>query len=441
MPMNSTNRPLWIMTSGFALVIGTLAFLAWFGFRQAAEIRRQAGALVEEHLAALKLIEGLEQGQHQASTIMLNISRPRATLQSGNLGNLDEFEASLPLLIQEGQRILPSPLWVELARAGAVYASTIREVTTRPDRSRRSGGAAPIDRALPLIQERYDEFVRLADDALKLDALRAAAGGRSIEQASSELTSESGSLLAGALILSLACALITIRFTLQSLRRIAWQGRELNRVSWHLIQGQEDAARRFSHELHDELGQALTGLKAMIAAIQPGDLIARRGACLSLLDEAIGNVRELSQLLRPIILDDFGLPAALRWLAERFEDRTRIEVETRFSEIARLADDVETHLYRITQEALTNIARHAAATSARLELVQSGSQIVLTITDNGSGLPRKRSTTPSLGLFGMRARAEQLGGRFSLANQPDGGVCVTVSVPARFLKEESIPNA
>ncbi len=434
MPMNSTNRPLWIMTSGFALVIGTLAFLAWFGFRQAAEIRRQAGALVEEHLAALKLIEELELAHHRASTIMLNVSRPSATRQSGTLGNLDEFEASLSLLIQEGERVLPSPLWVELARAGAGYTATIRQVALH------SSSQKLIDKALPLIQEKYDEFVRLADDALKLDALRAAAGGRSIERASSELTSESGSLLAGALILSLACALITIRFTLQSLRRIAWQGRELNRVSWHLIQGQEDAARRFSHELHDELGQALTGLKAMIAAIQPTELSTRRGACLALLDEAIGNVRELSQLLRPIILDDFGLPAALRWLAERFEDRTRIEVETRFSEIDRLADDVETHLYRITQEALTNIARHAGATSARLELVQSGSQIVLTITDNGSGLPRKRSITPSLGVFGMRARAEQLGGRFSLANQPEGGVCVTVSVPARFLQEEPHAN-
>jgi len=428
MPAKTTNRSLWILTAGFSLVILTLALLAWLGLNQAEEIRRQAAALVDEHLSTLKLIEGLEFEQHRASTLLLAVSRvgvPRS------VDKLNEFEQSLPALTAQGSRVLPSPLWVELSRAGEGYAATVREALASPGR---------IDRNLPQVQQRYDDFTRLIDDALKLDALRTAAGGRSIERASTQLTSESGGLLVWALILSLACAIITIRFTQQSLRRIAWQGQELNRVSWHLIQGQEEAARRFSHELHDELGQALTGLKAIIRAIQPAELEARRGACLALLDETIGNVRELSQLLRPVLLDDFGLPAALRWLAERFEERTRIEVETSFSGIDRLADDVETHLYRITQEALTNIARHAGATRARLELTQTADRIVLTIADNGAGLPPERIAgrleSPSLGLVGMRARAQQLGGHFSLANQPDGGVQVTVSVPARPAQRE-----
>jgi len=423
MPTKTTNRSLWILTAGFTLVIVTLAVLAWLGLNQAKEIRRQAAALVDEHLSTLKLIEGLEFEQHRASTLLLAVSRAGV---SRSVDKLTEFEESLPALTAEGARILPSPLWIELSRAGESYAATIREALAGPGR---------IDRDLPEVQRRYDDFTRLIDDALKLDALRAAAGGRSIERASTQLTSESGGLLVWAIILSLVCAVITIRFTQKSLRRIAWQGRELNRVSWHLIQGQEEAARRFSHELHDELGQSLTGLKAIISAIQPAELEARRGACLTLLDETIGNVRELSQLLRPVILDDFGLPAALRWLAERFEERTRIEVETCFSGIDRVADDVETHLYRITQEALTNIARHAGATRARLELTQVGDRIVLTIADNGTGLPPERLAgrleSPSLGLVGMRARADQLGGQFSLANQPDGGARVTVSVPAR----------
>lgn len=427
MPTRTTNRSLWILTAGFALVIVTLAVLAWLGLSQAEEIRRQASVLVDEHLSTLKLIEGLEFEQHRASTLLLAVSRPGARR---SISKLDEFERSLPGLAAEGAQILPSPLWADLTGIGQAYAATIREAMAHPE---------AIDTTLPVVQDRYDEFIRLIDDALKLDALRAAAGGRSIAQASTQLTSESGGLLVGALILSLTCAFITIRFTQQSLQRIAWQGRELNRVSWHLIQGQEEAARRFSHELHDELGQALTGLKAIISAIQPAELEARRTSCLTLLDETIGNVRELSQLLRPIILDDFGLPAALRWLAERFEERTRIEVETIFSGIDRLPDEVETHFYRITQEALTNIARHAGATSARIELLQTDGRIVLTITDNGTGLPPDRLAgrleSPSLGLVGMRARADQLGGQFSLTNQPGGGVRVTVSVPARPVGE------
>ena len=211
MPTKTTNRSLWILTAGFTLVIVTLAVLAWLGLNQAKEIRRQAAALVDEHLSTLKLIEGLEFEQHRASTLLLAVSRAGV---SRSVDKLTEFEESLPALTAEGARILPSPLWIELSRAGESYAATIREALAGPGR---------IDRDLPEVQRRYDDFTRLIDDALKLDALRAAAGGRSIERASTQLTSESGGLLVWAIILSLVCAVITIRFTQKSLRRIAWQ--------------------------------------------------------------------------------------------------------------------------------------------------------------------------------------------------------------------------
>jgi signal transduction histidine kinase len=188
--------------------------------------------------------------------------------------------------------------------------------------------------------------------------------------------------------------------------------------------------------LHDELGQALTGLKATLSAVPPSEFAARRPACLQLLDEAIGNVRELSQLLRPVILDDFSLVAALRWLTERFQERTRIQVEVIATWEGRLADEVETHLFRITQEALTNVARHAGATHVQVTLAQQGRELSLTIGDNGGGLSALQSKVPSLGLVGMRARAEQLGGVFFLANEPSGGVRVTVRVPIRLPQVE-----
>jgi signal transduction histidine kinase len=97
-------------------------------------------------------------------------------------------------------------------------------------------------------------------------------------------------------------------------RGMEWQTAELGRVSFHMLEDQEAAARRFSHELHDELGQSLTAVKANLAAIEGNS--ARVADCIHLVDEAIGNVREMSQLLRPTILDDFGLAAGLRWLCE-----------------------------------------------------------------------------------------------------------------------------
>jgi signal transduction histidine kinase len=95
------------------------------------------------------------------------------------------------------------------------------------------------------------------------------------------------------------------------IRRMDWQTAELGRVSWHMLEDQEATARRFSHELHDELGQALTAIRTNLSALESGAHANQSGVqdCLRLVDEAIGNVRQLSQLLRPVILDDFGLEA------------------------------------------------------------------------------------------------------------------------------------
>jgi signal transduction histidine kinase len=142
-----------------------------------------------------------------------------------------------------------------------------------------------------------------------------------------------------------------------------WQTAELGRVSWHMLEDQEATARRFSHELHDELGQSLTAVKTNLTALDAGGQAdrARLADCLHLVEEAIGNVRQMSQLLRPTILDDFGLEAGLRWLVEGFAARTGIEATLESSCSGRLPDETETHLFRIAQEALTNVARHAGA--------------------------------------------------------------------------------
>jgi two-component system NarL family sensor kinase len=132
-------------------------------------------------------------------------------------------------------------------------------------------------------------------------------------------------------------------------------------------------------------------------------------------------VRELSHLLRPTILDDFGLDAGIRWLSERFGQRTGIEVDYRSSFHERLADQTETHLFRIVQEALTNVARHSGATRVVIELERNGSRVHLTVKDNGHGFSGNgtSSSKSGLGLVGMRARAESVGGELQI-NSRDG---------------------
>jgi signal transduction histidine kinase len=147
-------------------------------------------------------------------------------------------------------------------------------------------------------------------------------------------------------------------------------------------------------------------------------------------DEAIGNVREMSQLLRPTILDDFGLAAGLRWLCEGFGQRTGIDVTCDVPFAGRLPDGAETHLFRIAQEALTNVARHASAKHVRVQLEQSRrSPVTLRISDDGCGLSPAPENPRGLGLIGMRARARSAGGDMEIRSRPGEGVLIEVRVP------------
>jgi signal transduction histidine kinase len=138
----------------------------------------------------------------------------------------------------------------------------------------------------------------------------------------------------------------------------------------------------------------------------------------------------LSQLMRPTILDDFGLDAGIRWLAERFGQRTGIDVDYKSAFNGRLADQTETHLFRIVQEALTNVARHSGATRVVIELAQTDARVHLIIKDNGHGFQRNGAL--GLGLVGMRARAQSLGGELKIDS--NDGVAIGLWAPMETAK-------
>jgi len=253
-----------------------------------------------------------------------------------------------------------------------------------------------------------------------------------IETQSQDLLDELEVVLGVCLVLALATAGVTVWTTRRAFQRLEWQTEELGRVSWQMLQDQENTARRFSHELHDELGQSLTGLKSMLKRVSGEEFPSYRKECVEILETSLTNVRELSQLLRPVILDDFGLDAGLRWLTERFEERTKIEVKYSSDTGRRLDEEQETHLFRIAQEALTNVARHAEATEASIHLDTRGDSVKLTISDNGRGMAVPPVKALSLGMVGRRARARHVGGEFHVENRKSGGLRVEVTAPARY---------
>jgi signal transduction histidine kinase len=183
-------------------------------------------------------------------------------------------------------------------------------------------------------------------------------------------------------------------------------------------------------DLHKDLGQSLTAVKTNLTALESGGRVNRErlDECVRLVDEAIGNVREMSQLLRPTILDDFGLEAGLRWLCDGFAARTGIAVDLQSTYSGRLPDEAETHLYRIAQEALTNVARHSGAEHVQMRLESQGEEIHLTVEDDGRGLPALAANGRGMGMIGMRARARSAGGDLSVRSRPGEGVAIKVRV-------------
>jgi signal transduction histidine kinase len=203
------------------------------------------------------------------------------------------------------------------------------------------------------------------------------------------------------------------------------------------VREQEQA--RIAREIHDEMGQMLTGLKLQLSwharrlPEQAPELVASASEMLSLTDATIDTVRRIATRLRPGVLDDVGLFAALEWLAHDFEHRTG--VSCRLDLPARPCAPFEkqaTALFRITQEALTNVARHAGASTVAISLRCESDQCVLRVSDDGRGIPVEAARAQrSLGLLGMRERAISSGGDMEIASRPGEGTTVIARVGRR----------
>jgi signal transduction histidine kinase len=213
-------------------------------------------------------------------------------------------------------------------------------------------------------------------------------------------------------------------------------GRErLQSLSRRLVELQEAERRHIARELHDEIGQVLTGLQLVLEmGTRVTTAAARRGIgeAKALVHELISRVRELSLDLRPAMLDDLGLLPALLWHIERYTAQTKVKVtfehaglETRFS------PEAETAAYRIVQEALTNVARHAAVDRATVVLGVTQDMLCLQIQDTGVGFDPHAAllSETSSGLAGMRERATLLGGRLVVESVPGAGTRVTAELP------------
>lgn len=211
----------------------------------------------------------------------------------------------------------------------------------------------------------------------------------------------------------------------------------LRALAAHLESIREEERKRVARDIHDQLGQALTALKIDLTALLrglPADLApqARNAdSILKLIGETIQSVRRIASELRPGILDDLGLVAAVEWAAEEFQSRTGTECRLDLPADDLAVDpDQATAIFRILQETLTNVARHASAARVDVRLARSNGDLVLEVCDDGIGIPEgKLSQDQSLGILGMRERATLLGGDLAISSVWGQGTTVTVRIP------------
>lgn len=419
-----------VLVGGFGLVVALLGLAGFVAVRGTRAIEDDAAQVGREQLAMARLLNDVQAGQNTMAAVLHRLAPGQGVEdRSALLAELESADRALANLAASASGTPEAARWRQLEKAVRVFSAGVREAAQRK-------GALRVEELEPLF-DHHDEVVRIEQELLAASEQRMEATEQRIESESRDLASNSRILLGACLVLALLCALVTLGFARASIRKIESQASELSRVSWHMLQDQESLARRFSHELHDELGQSLAAIKANLNASHAGDTAARRADCIVLVDEAIANVRELSQLLHPVILDDFGLDAGLRWLTDGFAQRTGIRTTYACSFSGRMNNETETHLFRIAQEGLTNVARHSGATWTTVELHPEGDRVRLSIEDNGRGMREgQQPSQPSLGLTGMRARTHEIGGELRLSKPDGGGLRIEVDVPLRALKED-----
>ena len=210
-------------------------------------------------------------------------------------------------------------------------------------------------------------------------------------------------------------------------------------LSARLMTLQDEERRRFARELHDSVGQHLAAMKMAISMLQsklPGDPVVRD--CLNLLDASIAETRTISHLLHPPLLDEAGLNSAVRWFVEGFAQRSGLTVNLNIQESSdRLSEGIELVLFRVLQESLTNVHRHSGAKQADVNLGTAGNNVVLSITDDGHGLPdglletlHEDGTGGGVGLAGMTERVREIGGRLEVQSSR-AGTEIIARVPIR----------
>ena len=435
---------------GFGLTFGLWLFAGYQFTRRMAHVQTETAAINARYTQAQELLSTIR------AHVLLGSVYVRDALLDTTAGTADAYRTQLEDAYRAADAALDRyrPVWdspderervARLRREIDLFRGTLLEVLG-------SGTNQGPAHAWALLRKRIvpqrEVVIRVSDEVQALNRAEFVRHQTDLATMSRAAQRRVRRQLGLALTASLAIALLGILYAGGLEARLRRQmakdlenSRNLQRLSNQLIKAQEEERRSIARELHDEIGQALTAIKMELAVAQrtiaaadgPADVLED---ARSIVDGTLQSARDLSHLLHPALLDDLGLPAAVDWYLRGFGKRHAIAadlLEDRMEE--RLAPEIETAAYRIIQEALTNVAKHARATSCRVYLQRLPTSVLVTIEDDGVGFdpvnPVAAEGGHGLGLTGVRERASQMGGTVRLETGPGKGTRLTIELPAR----------
>ena len=341
-----------------------------------------------------------------------------------------DTERSFQALASSKEADLPQEALSQLRKEFGAYSDITAVVLGwTPEQKRALGPANAASTAA-----RRQEVFALTGQVEKLVTANFEHQGNQITQADQQLRASLGWISVVALILGLGISAITLVHTARLERQSQQAESELRQLSGQLRTAQEQERKHLSRELHDQVGQLLTGLRLELSTVArtvtDAESSLRLANAKATVEQVLRSVRDIAMLLRPSMLDDLGLTPALAWLGREVSRSSGIEIQMEVDEEANsLPDAHRTCLYRVVQEALTNASLHSGARKVQVMLRTGGAWVSGTITDNGRGFETDPGVHKGLGLVGMQERVRELGGSIRIVSSLGRGTRVEIRLP------------
>lgn len=434
--------PLLVLAFGCLIVLMIGADVATMD--QARRLHAAVSAVNEAYYLNEQRLEQVRFGIHLTSILVRDyLLDPRIELASEYRTQMTDTRRTVDQEVDELFRSMPpreAPKLQEMRDELDAYWDTLDPVFAWTPQEKQAYSFAFLrDRVIP----KRESVLNLTADVEAFNNSALDQQRNSIQQRESEFNAFLQRVVLLSLVIGLTVAFVVIyRVSHLESRSVEEHARtqraeaQMRQLSHQLVNAQEEERRSISRELHDEIGQMLTGLRMEFRSLArmynapAHEFQAKIDQGKVLLDQALQSVRDIAMGLRPSMLDDLGLEAALQWQARDFCRRHDIPVNVKVdARLDDLPDQYKTNLYRIIQEALTNCARHSKARSISIVIRQYADELRVTITDDGVGLNHKTSGA-GLGLIGIQERARELGGSSVIEAAADQGTRLTVSIPA-----------